>query len=145
MILWQSEVFRQEGIGDVPVLLRHPTERRGTRRADEQEIDLELLQDLVLGRRWKLLDHRGGGGLGILPRRVPALQARLDEFAIELGIGLELVIPRDHRETDRWNTDIAIVHLAELEAAIGDLHTLEIRPAEDGVDLLLQERAHQRR
>ena len=52
------------------------------------EVDLELLQDLFLGRGRELLDDRGGGGVGILARLVPALEARRDELPVEIGIGL---------------------------------------------------------
>ena len=51
---------------------------------------LSCFCDLFLGHGGKLLDHRGGSGVGILPRLVPALEARGDELLVEVGIALQI-------------------------------------------------------
>src|SRR5581483_1876622 len=58
----QIEVFRQQRIRRLPVLIRHAAHRGRARRAHELEIDLELLLDLLLRRRGELLHDRFGRG-----------------------------------------------------------------------------------
>ena len=82
--------------------------------------------------------------VGILARRVPAFEARRDEFPVQVGIGRDPVVARDDRRPTVGTPTSRYKMSTHLEAAIAHLHRLEIGAAEDGVDLLLEQRADER-
>ena len=141
----QLEVLGEQRIRRLPVLLGHAAERRRAGRAEELQVDLELLLDLLLGRGRELLDHRFRRRRRIPARHVPAFEARRDELPVQVRIGGDLLVARDDRQADRRHADVAVEDVVDLEAAVAQLHRLEVGAAQDRVDLLLEQRADERR
>src|SRR5689334_16537747 len=72
LVLRQIEIHRKQVECGLPVPIRHASERRRSRGANQHQVDVELLQYLILAGGGELLVDRGRRGVRILARFIPA-------------------------------------------------------------------------